>query len=76
MKHQTHFIEDEMTEEARSIFPPNADVSIWDVMKNSALSADDEIALKAYAETLGLIYLSTPFSRQAAIADSGVPVFA
>ena len=29
IKHQTHFIEDEMTEEAKSIFPPNADVSIW-----------------------------------------------
>ena len=25
IKHQTHFVEDEMTEEAKSIFPPNAD---------------------------------------------------
>ncbi|HAG25662.1 MAG TPA: polyhydroxyalkanoate biosynthesis repressor PhaR, partial [Rhodobacter sp.] len=29
IKHQTHFIEDEMTDEAKEIFPPNADVSIW-----------------------------------------------
>ncbi|MEM1200393.1 MAG: polyhydroxyalkanoate biosynthesis repressor PhaR, partial [Pseudomonadota bacterium] len=26
IKHQTHFIEDEMTDEAKSIFPPNADM--------------------------------------------------
>lgn len=36
VKHQTHFIEDEMTEEAKSIFPPNAEMSIWDVMQNNA----------------------------------------
>ena len=33
IKHQTHFVEDEMTEEAKNIFPPNADVSIWEVMQ-------------------------------------------
>ncbi len=77
VKHQTHFIEDEMTEEAKSIFPPNADVSIWEVMQSSALSADGEILLKQYAEDLGLIYLSTPFSRQAAnfLNEIGVPAF-
>ena len=37
IKHQTHIIEDEMTEEAKSIFPPNADVSIWHVMERCAL---------------------------------------
>ena len=42
IKHQTHFVEDEMTDEAKSIFPPNADKSIWDVMVECALSADDE----------------------------------
>lgn len=77
VKHQTHFIEDEMTEEAKSIFPPNADMSIWDVMESYCLSADDEIALKDYAESLGLIYLSTPFSRQAAnfLDEIGVAAF-
>ena len=62
IKHQTHIIEDEMTEEAKSIFPPNADVSIWEVMERNALSREDEIALKNYTEGLGMIYLSTPFS--------------
>ena len=77
MKHQTHFVEDEMTEEARTIFPPNAEVSIWDVMARCALSADDERALKAHAEAEGLIYISTPFSRRAAdfLASLDVPAF-
>ncbi|QWD11236.1 polyhydroxyalkanoate biosynthesis repressor PhaR [Polynucleobacter paneuropaeus] len=77
VKHQTHFLEDEMTKEARSIFPPNANKSIWDVMEECALSPSDEIALKSYAESLGLIYISTPFSRKAAdfLNDIGVPAF-
>ena len=77
IKHQTHFIEDEMTEEAKAIYPPNADMSIWDVMAQNALSSDDEKELKAYAESLGLIYLSTPFSRKAAdfLFDLDVPAF-
>lgn len=66
IKHQTHIIEDEMTEEAKSIFPPNAEVSIWDVMAQCALSLEDEAELKRYSESLGLIWISTPFSRAAA----------
>ncbi|OHV78462.1 N-acetylneuraminate synthase family protein [Ensifer sp. LCM 4579] len=77
VKHQTHIVEDEMTEEAKKIFPPNADVSIWDVMKSCALSLEDEKALKDYAESLGLIYISTPFSRAAAdfLNTIDVPAF-
>jgi sialic acid synthase SpsE len=77
IKHQTHFLDDEMTDEAKSIFPPNADVSIWHVMERCALSADDEVALKDYTESLGLIYISTPFSRRAAdfLEEIGVPAF-
>jgi sialic acid synthase SpsE len=66
IKHQTHIIEDEMTEEAKSIFPPNADVSIWHVMERCALSLPDETELKRYTEALGMIWISTPFSRAAA----------
>ena len=77
IKHQTHFVEDEMTEEAKSVFPPNADVSIWDVIAESSLTADEEVELKEYTEKLGLIYISTPFSRKAAnfLNDIGVPAF-
>ena len=77
VKHQTHIIEDEMTEEAKAIFPPNANKSIWDVMKECSLSLDEEQELKEYAENLGLIWISTPFSRMAAdfLDEIDVPAF-
>lgn len=77
VKHQTHFVEDEMTEEAKQIFPPNADVSIWEVMAQCALSPDDEIELMRFTQSLGMIYISTPFSRKAAdfLHEIGVPGF-
>ncbi|MFC7702759.1 N-acetylneuraminate synthase family protein [Plastorhodobacter daqingensis] len=77
IKHQTHIVEDEMTEEAKEIFPPNADVSIWEVMNRCALSREDEVRLKDYTESLGMIYISTPFSRAAAdfLNEIGVPAF-
>ena len=61
IKHQTHIIEDEMTDEAKSIFPPNADVSIWHVMERCALSLTEEAELKRFTEELGMIWMSTPF---------------
>jgi sialic acid synthase SpsE len=77
VKHQTHIVEDEMTEEAKAIFPPNADVSIWDVMQRCALSRDDEAELKRYTEDLGMIWISTPFSRAAAdfLEELDVPAY-
>ena len=66
IKHQTHFLDDEMTDEAKAIFPPNADVSIWHVMERCALSREEEAELKRYTESLGMIWISTPFSRAAA----------
>ncbi|MDD9976666.1 MAG: N-acetylneuraminate synthase family protein [Boseongicola sp.] len=78
VKHQTHFVWDEMTDEAKEILPPNTGgKSIWDVMEECALSADEEIALKNHTEDLGLIYISTPFSRAAAdfLEEIGVPAF-
>lgn len=77
IKHQTHILEDEMTDEAKEIYPPNASVSIWEVMENCSLSLDDEIELKAFVEDMGMIYISTPFSRQAAdfLDELNVPAF-
>ena len=77
IKHQTHFLPDEMTEKAKEIFPPNASISIWDVMEKCALSKADEIDLKKYTEKLGMIYISTPFSRKAAdfLAEIDIPAF-
>ena len=77
VKHQTHFVDDEMTAAARDVYPPNDARSIWQVIADAALSAEDEVALKRHAEACGLIYMSTPFSRKAAdFLDSlDVPAF-
>jgi sialic acid synthase SpsE len=77
IKHQTHIIEDEMTEDAKQIFPPNADVSIWHVMERCALPLDQEAELKRYTESLGMIWISTPFSRAAAdwLETQDVPAY-
>ena len=77
IKHQTHFLDDEMTPDAKQIMPPNADVSIWDVMEKCSLTKDEEIKLKKQVEDLGMIYISTPFSRSAAdfLNDINVPAF-
>ncbi|RKL68053.1 N-acetylneuraminate synthase [Salipaludibacillus neizhouensis] len=66
IKHQTHVVEDEMSKEAMKVIPGNTDVSIYDVMARCALSEEDEIKLKDYVESKGMIFLSTPFSRAAA----------
>ncbi len=65
-KFQSHVIEDEMIPEAKNVVPGNADVSIWSVMERCALSEDCEKILKERVESLGMIFLSTPFSRAAA----------
>lgn len=77
VKHQTHFVADEMTEEAKLIVPPNSNISIWEIMEQCALSPENEVALKNYTEGLGVIYFSTPFSRAAAnfLNDIDVPAF-
>ncbi len=77
IKHQTHFVNDEMTPEAKYIIPPNADKSIWDVIEECSLTPDEEISLKDFTEDLGMIYISTPFSRAAAdfLNEIGVPAF-
>ena len=67
VKFQGHVLEDEMLEsEARKTVPANSKVSIWEVMARCALSEKQERELKNYTEKLGLIFLSTPFSRAAA----------
>jgi len=66
IKHQTHVVDDEMSVKAKKIIPGNAEVSIYDIMSRCALNESDEIKLKKYVESLGMIFISTPFSRAAA----------
>ena len=63
VKFQCHIVDDEMIE--NSVVPPNAKESIWKMMKRCSLSKKEDVSLKKYVEKLGMIYLSTPFSRSA-----------
>jgi N-acetylneuraminate synthase len=57
--------------------PGNAKESIWDIMDRCKLSKEEEIKLKAYVESKGMIFLSTPFSRAAAdqLEEMGVEFY-
>jgi len=66
VKHQTHVVEDEMSDEAKSVIPGNADVSIYDIMARCALSEKEEYKLMQHIQNRGAIFISTPFSRAAA----------
>lgn len=66
IKHQTHIVEDEMSKEAKKVIPGNTDVSIYEVMDRCSLNEEEEIKLKEYVESKGMIFISTPFSRAAA----------
>jgi N-acetylneuraminate synthase len=77
IKHQTHIAEDEMSIEAKSIIPSNADVSIYEIIERCALSESDEFKLMTYVNQRGAIFISTPFSREAAnrLNKFNVPAF-
>lgn len=77
IKHQTHIVEDEMTLEAQVVIPPNDPRSIWQIMKDSSLTLNEEKELKSFTEEIGGVYISTPFSRAAAdfLGSINVPAF-
>ncbi|MBN1379008.1 MAG: N-acetylneuraminate synthase family protein [Gammaproteobacteria bacterium] len=66
IKHQTHIVDDEMSQEARKVIPGNASTSIYEIMESCALNEEDERTLMEYVESKGMIFISTPFSRAAA----------
>lgn len=67
IKHQTHVVEDEMSADAKKVIPGNADISIYEIMDRCALNEEEETRLKEYVESKGAIFISTPFSRAAAL---------
>ena len=77
IKHQTHIVEDEMSSEAKDIIPGNADISIYEIMQNCALSKEDEYSLMKYIQSKGAVFISTPFSRAAAnlLEEFNVPAY-
>ncbi len=68
VKFQMHMPEHEMSYHAKKIIPGNAKVSIWDVISESTLTVKEMQTCKRHAEKLGLEFLCTPFSREAAEA--------
>jgi N-acetylneuraminate synthase len=77
VKHQTHIIADEMSDEAKAVVPGNADVSIYEIMERCALDEADERALMQHVQNRGAIFISTPFSRAAVdrLVAFDVPAF-
>jgi N-acetylneuraminate synthase len=77
IKHQTHIPDKEMSVEARHVIPGNSNKSIYEIISRCALSLEDESELANYVRSKGLIYLSTPFSREAVdfLMSINVPAF-
>jgi len=75
VKFQTHVIDDEMI--PNEVIPGNATESIWNIMSRCALDAEAERTLKTHVERAGMIFMSTPFSRAAAVRleNLGVPAY-
>lgn len=66
IKHQTHIVEDEMSNEAKKVIPSHTKESIYEIMESCSLSENEEYELMKYVEKKGMIFISTPFSRAAA----------
>ena len=78
IKHQTHIVEDEMSESAKKVFPGNSPKkSIYKIMEDCSLSEEDEIKLQKYVKKKKMIFISTPFSRKAVdrLVKMKVPAF-
>lgn len=65
VKIQSHVVEDEMI--PNSVVPIHTKETIWDIMSRCSLTEEEEIELKRYVESKNMIFMSTPFSRAAAI---------
>ena len=75
IKFQTHFPEHEMLRGGATA--AYVGESLFDLLTRTALSRDDHAVLRDEAARRGIIFLSTPFSREAAdfLETIGVPAF-
>ncbi len=76
VKFQCHITEKEMT--PTDMKPGEiSEERLWDIIKRCELTADEERRVQAYCAEKGVMYLSTPFSREAAdrLNDMGIPAF-
>lgn len=76
IKFQCHITEKEMI---HTDMKPGeiSDEALFDIIKRCELNEHEEIRVKDYANSKGLVYLSTPFSREASdrLDDMDVPAF-
>ena len=77
IKHQTHIVDEEMSEEAKKAIPGNSKLSIYQIMKNCCLSEIEEKKLMNYIKSRNKIFISSPFSIAAAnrLSRFDVPAF-
>ena len=77
IKHQTHIVDDEMSQQANVNKIGYIGKTIYELMKECSLDLDEEYELKNYVESKGAIFISTPFSRAAAnrLNDFDVPAY-
>jgi sialic acid synthase SpsE len=75
IKIQTHFPEHEMLRGGATA--AYVGESLFDLLTRTAVSRDDHFALRDLAAQKGILFLSTPFSREAAdfLETVGVPAF-
>ena len=75
IKFQTHFPEHEMLGDSRTA--AYVGESLFNLLTRTALTRDDHFRLRDLATSRGLLFLSTPFSREAAdfLEELGVPAF-
>lgn len=76
VKFQCHITEKEMI--PTDMKPGEiSDERLWDIIKRCELTEDEERKVQKYCEQKGVMYLSTPFSREACdrLDDMGVPAF-
>jgi len=76
VKFQCHITEAEMV--PTDMKPGDiSDERLWDIIKRCELTADEERRVQAHCADKGILYLSTPFSREAAdrLETMGVPAY-
>ncbi len=65
IKFQCHITEEEMI--PTNMKPGDiSDETLWDIIKRCELTEEEEREVKSYCEQQGILYLCTPFSREAA----------
>ena len=76
VKFQCHITEQEMI--PTDMKPGEiSEEKLWDIIKRCELTAEEERKVQAHCAKKGIMYLSTPFSREAAdrLQEMGVPAF-